>query len=261
MMFCAFRIQDLTQYSADSGQPGNGAEWCAPVAPEPSARPPPGSSGQSHEAGPEFISTPLTPPRPAPKGSALGPRLRHDRRLLLPPLVPCHGASSALSPRLSSLHLPFSPTVGVSVFGRCSLPCASFCLGLGFLAPAPRPLPRPLQSRQLGPGAPRSHWPVRSPPPPRPGPPPGPSIHTKFGSRVAEGGGGSARPSSAPGRPDPGPGPRTSPYLIPAPGLRVPAVPVAQLRSSLLPARPSVGLSRCPSEGPPHPGPKVRPWP
>lgn len=212
MMFCAFRIQDLTQYSADSGQPGNGAEWCDPVAPEPSARPPPGSSGQSHEAGPEFISTPLTPPRPAPAGSALGPHLRHGRRLFLPPLVPCHGASSALSPRLSSLHLPFSPSLSASpslgvalcpappsVWDSASSPLRPApCLGpsnpcssglalhvpIGLSgAPRPRgpaPLPAPPFTQSLAPALRREGaalpGPALPPAGPTPAPAPGPAL-------------------------------------------------------------------------------------
>lgn len=152
-----------------------------------------------------------------------------------------------LSLRVSSLHLSFSGTLSGSLFFECF--CTLVRLGLRFLSPKPRPLPCPNLSNPQA-LIWRSDLPLAGsklpplPPPSRP--PPGPSIHTKFGFGTAEGGGGPARPNSAPGRPDPGPGPRTNPYLIPAPGLRVLALPVAQLRSPLLPA-PSVHLSRCPA--------------
>ncbi|XDA70687.1 hypothetical protein R6Z07F_001066 [Ovis aries] len=120
-----------------------------------------------------------------------------------------------------------------------------------------RPAPCPGPSNPGGSGL-ALHVPIGLSGAPRPRPPgPSRSLHSrKVWLCAAEGGGGPARPSSAPGRPDPSPGPWTSPYLIPAPGLRVLALPVAQLRSSRLPA-PSVRLSRCPSEGPLHPGPKM----
>uniref|UniRef100_A0A8P0PLV7 Potassium inwardly rectifying channel subfamily J member 10 n=1 Tax=Canis lupus familiaris TaxID=9615 RepID=A0A8P0PLV7_CANLF len=167
----------------------------------------PGAGGRGEGAGPPgFISSSSSPP--SPSASRRGPyRLAH--RLAARFLPEAVWSRSAQSPG-----------------GRGSPPSP-----LRPARPAP-PIPAP------GPGAPRPHWPAAPPPRPPP-PPPGPSIHTKFGSGAAEGGGGPARPSSAPGRPDPGPGPRPSPYLIPAPGLRVPAPPVAQLGASLLPA-PSV---------------------
>lgn len=80
------------------------------------------------------------------------------------------------------------------------------------------PRPRPMAPNESG-AASRSPLPLARCPRPRAARPApcGPPIHTKFGSRAEEGGGGPARPSSAPSRPDPGPGPRPSPYLIPAP--------------------------------------------
>lgn len=107
----------------------------------------------------------------------------------------------------------------------------------------PRPLPRPLQSRRLGPGAPRSHWPVRSPPPP----PARPLQVPPFTQSLALRCGGRGRPGPAqlcprPARPQPrpldqplsdpssefkSPGPAgcTAPFLTPARPVR-PSVPL-----------------------------------
>lgn len=145
-----------------------------------------------------------------------------------------------------SLFISLSP--GLSL-GLCSLgvsaPLSVWVCASYPLSPAPYPNLSNPQARIWRSDLPLAGTKLPSLPPPS-RPPPGSSIHTKFGFGTAEGGGGPARPNSAPGRPDPGPGPRTNPYLIPAPGLRVLALPVAQLRSPLLPA-PSVHLSRCPA--------------
>lgn len=189
-------------------------------------------------------STSLTPPPPFSSFSS-----------------PCHLASSAsIAPRISSP----SPSPG---------PSGSPPLGLSAPPPPESPLPRPratppVQPVQSRPPGLALHSPIGQPVVPRPRrpAPSGPSIHTKFGSCNAEGGGGPARPSSAPRRPDPGPSPRTSPYLIPAPGLRVLALPVARLCSSLLSRWPIRGatppriqgktlalMKRCrPGRGPVH---------
>lgn len=226
----ALGTRDRTQCLGDGDRPGSGAKGWGPGAPEPSpGRPfaqrvgPPGR--------PEFISSSLT--WPAPPRRPLS-RSRHGRpRLLLSPLSSCQRSPYRFAHRLASRFLPES--VWVPLFGRGSAPCASICLGLRFLAPAPRP-PRPLQSPQLRPGAPRPHWPGRSPPPPPAGPLRAPPFTRSLAAALRREGAARPGPALPPGRPDPGPGPRTSPYLIPAPGLRVLALPVAQLRSSLLPA-------------------------
>lgn len=175
------------------------------------------------------------PPRPLPALTRPPPP---------PPLSPVLVPAQPLSLRPSS-RVPLPP-------GVCLGPALRARLWALRLHLSGAPLPRPCAPPASAPPIPaarawRSTSPLARPQPPAPArrPPPGPSIHTKFGSGAAEGGGGPARPSSAPGRPDPGPGPRTSPYLIPAPGLRVLALPVAQLGSSVLPApsvRPSVQL-------------------
>lgn len=252
---CAFRIQDLTLHLENGKQHGNGAEGYNPVVPSPPLR----RCLSGNWAGPEFISTSLTRPQVRPRLLPLSfpiPDTTASFFFLLssPVILPARLLSLRLSSLYFSLSLSGSLPLGVAlrpappaVWGSASLP----------LRPTPCPVPSNPGSSGLA-----LHIPIGLSGAPRPRPP-GPSrslSSRKVWLCAAEGGGGPARPSSAPGRPDPGPGPRTSPYLIPAPSLRVLALPVAQLRSSRLPA-PSVRLSRCPSEGPLHPGPKVRPWP
>lgn len=203
MVFCASRIQDLTQYLGNSDQ-GNCAERSGvPVAQPPSA--------------PEFISTSITRPRTAPAGYRSVPHSDMTSSFLLSSLSSCQRRFYHFADRLFVSRSP--EPVWFSVFGCCAVPCVS--LGLGSAPSLLRP------ALCTGPSNPGSaglalHALIgQSGHPPAPSLPArshsGPSIHTKFGSGAAEGGGGPARPSSAHSRPDPGPGSRTSPYLIPAP--------------------------------------------
>ena len=190
-----------------------------------------------HWAGPEFISTSLTRPQVLPRLLPLSfpiPDTTASFSFLLssPVILPAR----LLSLRLPSLYLFLPESVWVSVFGCCSLSCSSSCLGLRFVAPTPHPLPRPLQSRQLGPGAPHSHWPVRSPPPP----PARPLQVPPFAQSLALRCGGRGRPGPAqlcprPARPRPRP--QDQPLSDPSSGFKSPG-PARRTAPFLTPARP-----------------------
>ena len=197
-----------------------------------------------HWAGAEFISTSLTRPQARPRQ--------------LPLLFPIPDTTASfffllfssvtlparlLSLRLSSLHLSLLSLSGSLSLGVALCPVPAAVWGSASLLHTPRPLPRPLQSRRLGPGAPRSHWPVRSPPPP----PARPLQVPPFTQSLALRCGGRGRPGPAqlcprPARPQPrpldqplsdpssefkSPGPAgcTAPFLTPARPVR-PSVPL-----------------------------------
>lgn len=204
-MFCVSGIQDHTQCLEMVG----GEETAErPNTGVPSAQPlsaPPGS--------PEFISTSVTRPGPAPPAPAGSRSVPHSDTtasfslpVILPaPLLSLHGSSLvSLSPE----------PVWFSVFGCCAL---ILRLGSAPSLSSPRPLPRFSNPSSAGlalhapigwsgaPSRPAHQVPLRA-------------LHShKVWLRSC---GGRGRPGPAqlcPPRPDPGPGPQTSPYLIQAP--------------------------------------------
>lgn len=150
-----------------------------------------------------------------PSGSALAPLPRPGLPPETPPVPRClsrlaWALSCPVRPVQRLISARGAPLSGRSVSGgaSCSAPGTRPRLpGRRRAARTPPPAPAPPIPRS-GPGAPRGHWPPRTPPAPGPPVPP----FTPSLAPAAEGGGGSARPSSAPGRPDPGPGP--GPALI-----------------------------------------------
>lgn len=248
----ALGTRDRTQCLGDGDRPGSGAKGWGPGAqPRPPLRAARRATGPSRvhfqlvnlacPAPPPPLPVPTRPPPPPPLSPVILPAqplsLRPSSRVPLPPGV-CLGP--ALRARLCALRLHLSG------------------------APLPRPCAPPASAPPI-PAAQawRSTSPLARPQPPAPArrPPPGPSIHTKFGCGAAEGGGGPARPSSAPRPARPRPWPPDQPLSDPSSGFKSPG---SARRSApfLTPARhvrPSVRPSRCPSEGPLHPGPKVSP--
>lgn len=204
----ALGTRDRTQCLGDGDRPGNGAEGESAGAPEPNpGRPfarrvgPPGR--------PEFISSSLT--RPAPPRRARSPSL--TRPPPPPPLSPVIVPAQPLSLRPSS-RVPLPPGVCLGPALRARLSALRLHLSG---APLPRPLrparpPQPLQSRQLGPGAPRTHWPDRSPPAPPAGPLRAPPFTQSLAPALRREGAARPGPALPPAGPTPAPAP--GPALI-----------------------------------------------